>query len=124
MMNPKTKTDNSKSKTVLLFENILFVCCIVVIALRATSSETPVPQSSPIQAVINDTVFSLCVSGTLIFAFLFWLLAKLFSGRPPFKITAMGTGLAILLTGLILAAFYAANKRSAITFAEIGRAHV
>jgi hypothetical protein len=117
MTNPKTKTDNSKSKTALLFENILFVCCIVVIVLRATSSETPVPQSSPIQAVINDTVFSLCVSGTLIFAFLFWCLAKLFSGRPSFKITAMGTGLAILLTGLILATFYAANKRFAITSA-------
>ena len=117
MTNPKTKTDNSKSKTVLLFENILFVCCIVVIALRATSSEAPVPQSTPIQAAINDTVYSLCLSGTLIFAFLLWCLAKLFSGRPPFKITAMGTGLAILVTGLILATFYAANKRAAITSA-------
>ena len=117
MTNPETKTDNSKSKAVLLFENILFVCCIVVIALRATSSEAPAPQPSPIQFVINDTVFSLCVSGTLIFAFLLWRLAKLFSGRPPFKITAMGTGLAILITGLILATFYAANKRAAITSA-------
>jgi len=117
MTNPETKTDNSKSKAVLLFENILFVCCIVVIALRATSSEAPAPQPSPIQFVINDTVFSLCVSGTLIFAFLLWCLAKLFSGRPPFKITAMGTGLAILITGLILATFYAANKRAAITSA-------
>ena len=71
----------------------------------------------PLQAAINDTVYSLCLSGTLIFAFLLWCLAKLFSGRPPFKITAMGTGLAILLTGLILAAFYAANKRAAITSA-------
>jgi len=117
MTNPKTQTDNSKSKTVLLFENILFVCCIVVIALRATSSEAPTPQSTPIQAAINDTVYSLCLSGTLIFAFILWCLAKLFSGRPPFKITAMGTGLAILLTGLILATFYAANKRAAITSA-------
>jgi hypothetical protein len=117
MTNPKTKTDNSKSKTVLLFENILFVCCIIVIALRATSSEAPAPQSSPIQTVLNDTVFSLCLSGTLIFAFLLWCLAKLFSGRPSFKITAMGTGLAILVTGLIFATFYAANKRAAITSA-------
>jgi hypothetical protein len=117
MTNPKTKTDNSKSRTLLLFENILFVCCIIVIALRATSSEAPAPQSSPIQTILNDTVFSLCLSGTLIFAFLLWCLAKLFSGRPSFKITAMGTGLAILLTGLILATFYAANKRTAITSA-------
>ena len=116
-MNPKTKTDNSKSKTLLLFENILFVCCIIVIALRATSSEAPSPQSSPIPTILNDTVFSLCLSGTLIFAFLLWCLAKLFSGRPPLKIMAMGTGLAIILTGLILATFYAANKRAAITSA-------
>jgi O-Antigen ligase len=117
MTNPKTKTDNSKSKTVLLFENILFVCCIVVIALRATSSEAPTSQSAPIQAAINDTVYSLCFSGTLIFAFLLWCLVKLFSERPTFKITAMGTGLAILVTGLILATFCAANKRAAITSA-------
>ena len=78
MTNPKTKTDNSKSRTLLLFENILFVCCIVVIALRATSSEAPTPQSTPIQAAINDTVYSLCLSETLIFAFLLWCLAKLF----------------------------------------------
>jgi len=117
MTNPKIKTDNSKSKTVLLLENILFICCIVVIALRATSSESPAPQASPIQTPINDTVYSLCLSGTLIFAFLLWCLAKIFSGRPPFKITVMGTGLAILLTGLILAAFCAANKRTAITSA-------
>jgi hypothetical protein len=117
MTDTKIKTDNSKSKFLPLLETILFVCCIVVIAIRATSSEAPVLQSSPIQTILNDAVFSLCLSGTLIFAFLLWCLAKLFSGRPSFKITAMGTGLAILVTGLILAAFYAANKRAAITSA-------
>ncbi|MGA2071179.1 MAG: O-antigen ligase family protein [Sedimentisphaerales bacterium] len=117
MTNPETKIDNSKSKTLLLFENILFVCCIVVIALRATSSESPAPQGTPMQTPINDTVYSLCLSGTLIFAFLLWCLARIFSGRFQFKITAMGTGLAILLTGMILAAFCAANKRAAITSA-------
>jgi hypothetical protein len=117
MTDTKTKIDNSKTKFLPLLETILFICCIAVIVLRAISSEAPVPQSMPLQAAINDTVYSLCLSGTLIFAFLLWCLAKLFSGRPPFKITAMGTGLAILLTGLILAAFYAANKRAAITSA-------
>jgi hypothetical protein len=117
MTDKKIKIDDSKGKFLRLLENFLFVCCIVVIALRATSSEAPVPQSTPIQAAINDTVFSLCLSGALIFAFLIWCLAKLFSERPPFKITTMGTGLAILLTGLILATFYAANKRVAITSA-------
>ena len=115
MIDKKIKIDDSKGKFLPLFEKILFVFCIVIIVLRATSSEAPVPQSSPIQAILNDTVFSLCVSGTLIFAFLFWCLAKIFSSRPSFKISAVGVGLTFLIAGMIIATFFAANKRSAIT---------
>ncbi len=117
MTDKKIKIDDSKGKFLPLLENILFICCIVVIALRATSSEAPSPQGTPIQTPLNDTVFSLCLSGTLIFAFLLWCLAKIFSGQPRFNITAMGTGIAILLAGMTLAAFCAANKRVAITSA-------
>ncbi len=115
MTDTKTKIDNSKNKFLTLFETLLFPFCIAVIVLRATSSEAPTPQSSPIQAILNDTVFSLCVSGILIFTFLIWCLAKLFSNRPSFKISAPILGLVFLITGIIISTLYAANKRSAIT---------
>lgn len=120
MTDTKTKIDNSKNKFLTLLETLLFPFCIAVIVLRATSSEPPPsPQSSPIQAVLNDTVFSLCVSGTLIFTFLIWCLAKLFSNRPSFKISASIVGLVFLIAGIIISTLYAANKRSAITSAII-----
>jgi hypothetical protein len=117
MTDTKIKIDNSKNKFLALLEKLLFPFCIAVIVLRATSSETPIAQSSPIQAAINDTVFSLCVSGTLIFSFLIWCLAKLFANRPSFKITSFIIGLVFLIAGIIIATLYAANKRFAITSA-------
>ena len=47
-MTDKTiKNDDSKSKFLPLLEKILFVCCIAVIVLRATSSEAPVSAVVP-----------------------------------------------------------------------------
>jgi hypothetical protein len=117
MTDTKTKIDNSKNKFLTLLETLLFPFCIAIIVLRATSSEAPTQQSSPIQAVLNDTVFSLCVSGILIFTFIIWRLAKLFSNRPSFKISSSILGLVFLIAGIIIATLYAANKRSAITAA-------
>ena len=117
MTDTTIKTDSSKGKFLSLLGKILFVCCLAVIVIRATSSESPVPQSSPIQTIINDTVFSLCLSGTLVFSFLIWCLAKLFNNRPSFKISILGVGLVFLFTGALIATFYAVNKRSAITSA-------
>jgi hypothetical protein len=117
MTDTKTKINSSKGKFLPLLEKILFICCITIIVLRATSSEAPTQQSSPIQAIINDTVFSLCLSGTLIFTFLIWCVAKLFSNRASFKISSAGVGFVLLVTGIIISIFYAANKRSAVTSA-------
>jgi hypothetical protein len=117
MTDTKTKIDSSKGKFLPLLEKIIFIFCIAIIVLRATSSESPTQQSSPIQAIINDTVFSLCLSGTLIFSFLIWCVAKLFSSRPTFKLSVFGSGLVLFIAGITIAAFYAANKRYAITCA-------
>ncbi len=116
MTDIKTKIDNSKNKFLTLLETLLFPFCIAVIVMRATSSEPPPSsQSSPIQAVLNDTVFSLCVSGILIFSFLIWCLARFFSNRPSFKISVPILGLVFLIAGIIITTLYAANKRLAIT---------
>jgi len=115
MTSPTIKTDNPKGKALSLLENVLFICCVIVIVLRATYAEAPMPQSAQIQAAINDTVYSLALSAVLIFASLLLLLVALFSGRLSYRTTAMGIGLAILFAGATLSAFCAANKRAAIT---------
>ena len=114
MKNQKIKTD-AGGKFLTLLENILFVCCVVVIVLRATFTEAPTPQSSQIQAAINDAVYSLALSAILIFSFLLLFLVRLFSGRFSFRLTPMQIGLVIFLVAAILSCLYASNKRAAIT---------
>jgi len=113
----ETKIENSKSNFFALLETILFVCTIVIIVLRATSSEPPVTTSSPIQGKLNDTVYSLCLSGILIFSFLIWFIARIFQPKSVFKFPAAPIGLILLATGIIIATYYAANKRIAVTSA-------
>jgi Tfp pilus assembly protein PilF len=115
MTAPTIKTDNTKSNAIVLLENALFICCIIVIVLRTTFTEAPTPQPAKIQSIINDPVYSLCMSAVLIFASLLWLLARLFGKRFSYRTTAMEIGLVILLLGAILATLYAANKRAAIS---------
>jgi hypothetical protein len=117
MTDLKKKNDNPKGSLFALFEKVLFVFCVVILVLRATSSESPVPQSNPIQTIVNDTVFSLCMSGAIGFAFFVWCIVKIFSNRSSFKLSFFGIGLVFLIVGITIAAFYAGNKRYAITCA-------
>ena len=98
----------------MLLENVLFICCVAAIVLRATYTEAPSPLATQIQAALNDTVYSLALSGVLIFAFLLWVLAELFGRRFSYRLNSFQIGLAILLLGAILASLYASNKRAAI----------
>jgi tetratricopeptide (TPR) repeat protein/O-antigen ligase len=115
MADKSIKTVTPENKALSLFDTALFIITLVVLALRTTFTEAPSPQSAPIQAAINDTVYSLSLSGVLIFAFLLRFLVRLFAGRLSFKITPMNVGLVFLLAALIISTFYASNKRSAIT---------
>jgi O-antigen ligase len=114
MKNYKSKTDNPKITFVSLLENTLFVCSLIVIVLRATFTEAPVPQTLQIPAVISDAVYSLALSGILIFALFLLLLIRLFTRRFSFKITAIKIALVLLLIAAALATLYAPNKRAAI----------
>jgi tetratricopeptide (TPR) repeat protein len=95
-------------------ENFLFVVCLIVIVLRATFTEAPTPLSPQIQAAINDTVYSLVLSGVLFFALFLFLLIRLFTRRLSFKFTLFEIALALLVIAAILATLYAPNKRAAI----------
>lgn len=98
-----------------LFETGLFICCIVVLAFRTTHTESPTPQPTQIPAAINDTVYSISMSGILIFSLLLLLLGRLFSRRFSYKTTSLEIGLVIFLAAAAIASYFAPDKRAAIT---------
>ena len=114
MKNPTTKTNLPENNAITLLQNVLFVVCLIIIVLRATFTEAPSPQSTQIQAAINDTVYSLALSGLLIFALLLWVLAKLWTGQFSFRHSAVEIGLLVFLAAAVIASFFASNKRAAI----------
>lgn len=127
------KTKDEKGAKGTAVENVLFIICLVIIALRVTFTEAPTSQSTQIEAAINDMVYSLCLSGALILTFLIWVAVKiskggfgtstnlsagkLTAGRFSYRPTLMIIGFAVFLAGAIVAVYYAANKRMAITSA-------
>ncbi|MFH1370690.1 MAG: O-antigen ligase family protein [Planctomycetota bacterium] len=114
MKNHKSKTDKPKITFVSLLENILFVVCLITIVLRTTFTEAPLPQTSQIQSAIHDTVYSLALSGVLLFSLLLLFLIRLFTRRLSFKFNLMEIALVLLLIATAVATLYAPNKRAAI----------
>ena len=60
-------------------------------------------------------MYSLTLSGLLIFAFLFWLLWGIFTGRLVYRFTGIEVGLAVFGVAAVVSAWGASDKRAAIT---------
>lgn len=114
MKDAKPKPDKPKVVIASLLEILLFVFTLIIIVLRATYTEAPMPQTSQIQSAIHDTVYSLALSGGLIFSMLLLLLIRLFTGRLSFKINLMAIAFLLLLIAAVISSVYAPNKRAAI----------
>jgi O-antigen ligase len=108
-------SDLVKSKGQVIFEHILLVICLCVIALRTTFAESPTVQSTTLPGNLNDNVYSLAVSAVLIFAFVFWLVRGLCSKRFLYRPTGIEIGLCLFCVAAIAAGLTAANKRAAIS---------
>jgi O-antigen ligase len=108
-------SDLAKSKGQVIFEYILLVICLSVIALRITFTESPSAQSTTLPANLSDSVYSLTVSAVLIFAFVFWLVWNLCSKKLLYRPTGIEIGLCLFCAAAIASGLAAANKRAAIT---------
>jgi hypothetical protein len=64
---------------------------------------------------LADTVYSLTLSGLLIFAFVLWLLRGIFTGRLAYRFTGIEIGLAVFGAAAIISACGASDKRAALT---------
>ncbi len=93
----------------------LLALCLSILALRVTYTESPTAQVLTTPGSLGDTVYSLTLSGLLIFAFVFWLLWGLFRGRLVYRVTGIEIGLAVFGLASVVSAWGASDKREAIT---------
>jgi hypothetical protein len=89
--------------------------CLSILALRVTYTESPTAQVLTTPGSLGDTVYSLTLSGLLIFAFVLWLLWGIFTGRLVYRVTGIEIGLAAFGLASVISAWGASDKREAIT---------
>lgn len=108
---PQSEIRNPQSaiSSVLL---ALFLC---ILALRATYTESPTAQTTGLAGSLTDTVYSLTLSGLLIFALVAWLVWAALSGRVTYRFTGMEIGLALFLVACVVATAAASDKRLALS---------
>jgi len=94
---------------------ILLGLCLCILALRVTYTESPTAQMLTTPGGLGDTVYSLTLSGLLIFAFVFWLLWGIFTGRLAYRFTGIEIGLAVFGVAAVISACGASDKRTAIS---------
>jgi tetratricopeptide (TPR) repeat protein len=94
---------------------LLLGLCLCVLALRVTYTESPTAQVLTMPGSLGDTVYSLTLSGLLIFAFVLWLLWGVFRGRLVYRFTGIEIGLAVFIVAAAVSTWAASDKRAAIT---------
>jgi len=104
-----------RNKGRTIFECVLLGVCLYVIALRATLTESPTVQPATLPSNITDIVYTLSVSGVLIFALILWLVISFLGGTFTYRFTGIELGLALFCVAATAAGFAAADKRLAVS---------
>jgi len=110
-----SKSEEPKSKALVILEYFLLALCLCVIALRVTLTESPTAQSPAGPGNLSDAVYGLSVSAVLIFSFILWLVWSFCSGRFLYRRTGIEIGLCVFCAAAVIAGFAATDKRLAIT---------
>ena len=115
MTKASTNSSLSKSRGQLILECMVLVLCVCVIALRTTFTEGPGSQLASLPLNLSNRMYSLSISGVLIFSFGVWLLSRFWCGRFVYRVTGIEIGLCIFAAAAVAGGFAAADKRAAIT---------
>jgi len=91
---------------------LLLGLCLCILALRVTYTESPTAQVSAMAGSLTDMVYSLTLSGLLIFAFVLWVL---WGGRHVYRCTGIEIGLAVFGVAAVISTCGASDKRTAIS---------
>ncbi|MBN1508144.1 MAG: O-antigen ligase family protein [Sedimentisphaerales bacterium] len=115
MTRKPAKAETAGDRPPWILETVLLALCLCILALRVTYTEAPTAQmSSTLPANLADTLYSLTVSSLLIFAFVFWLIVRIYRGGPAYRVTGMEFGLALFVAAAVIAAAGASDKRAAV----------
>jgi len=115
MTRKTTKAAIAEDRPLRILEAVLLGLCLCILALRVTYTEAPSVQiSSMLPANLADTLYSLTVSSLLIFAFVFWVVVRVYRGRLIYHVTGMEFGLILFVLAAAVAAAGASDKRAAI----------
>ena len=87
-----------------VFEAVLLALCLCILALRATYTEAPVAQMLTLPESLGDTIYSLTLSGLLIFAFIAWLALHICRRRLRYRFTGIEFGLVVFVIAAVIAA--------------------
>lgn len=93
----------------------LLALCLCILALRVTYTESPTAQVSAMAGSLTDMVYSLTLSGLLIFAFVLWVLWGVLGGRRIYRFTGIEIGLAMFGVAAVISTCGASDKRTAIS---------
>jgi len=107
--------DRAGQRRLRILEIVLLSLCLCILALRVTYTEGPTAQMLLMPGSLVDTVYSLTLSGLLIFSFLFWLLWRILGSRGTYRATGMEIGLVLFGAAAVISTIGASDKRAAIT---------
>lgn len=93
----------------------LFIACLVVIVLRACSSENPHILLSGFKGGFFDSIYSLCFSGSLLIIFAIWIISRFSLSASTYRPSRLEAGTLLFIVAAFISTFFASNKRSAIT---------
>jgi len=98
-----------------LFESLLLGVCLLVIAIRATVTESVMGSTGALPGETSDALYTLTLSGLLILGFGVWLIDGVVSGRLVYRWGGFEIGAAVFLAGALIAGCLASDKRAATT---------
>ena len=111
----KTLLIQQPSPVLAWLESALLCIVLGLIALRTTIIETPLVNQFQTRLMLSSEVVSLLISTTLLVCFALWLLAAVLCGRFCWRKTGFGIAVGLFIFAGILSAFFASDKRSAVT---------
>ena len=97
------------------FENLLFVVCLVVMALRCTFIETPLIDSKNPSLPMTMEGMSLILSAVLAGAFVSWLVVSVVRGKIVWRSSMMVWGVIAFAVIAAVSVLAASDKRAAMT---------
>jgi hypothetical protein len=108
----KAKTHKKSPLSVLDF--VLLAAVLGILALRVTYTEAPTAQTLTLSTAVTDTLYTITISGVLLFLPLCWLLWRTSTGHLRYRPTGLEVGLAVFCLAAILSAWGASDKRLAV----------